>query len=134
MEKKTTVLIVEDDPLMIRMYERIFRFSGFAGVELAANGEEALAKMNTFSTPPEIILLDIMMPKMNGFEVLEHLKSDKRWKNIPVVILSNLAGQDDAKKAVELGAALYLVKSEHTPKEVVAKVNLILDKSAAKRK
>ena len=128
MEEKPPVFIVEDDPLMIRMYERIFRLSGFGSVELAANGEEALEKLNKTETVPAVILLDIMMPKMNGFEVLSNLKANDKLKNIPVIVLSNLAGQDDAKKAVEMGAALYLVKSDHTPKQVVEKALQVLGK------
>jgi CheY-like chemotaxis protein len=130
MEEKPLVFIVEDDPLMIRMYERIFRLSGFGAVELAGNGEEALDKLNKTEILPSIILLDIMMPKMNGFEVLTNLKANEKLKNIPVIVLSNLAGQEDAKKAVEMGAALYLVKSDHTPKQVVDKTLEILGKAA----
>ncbi len=126
MKKKTTVLIVEDDPLMMRMYQRIFMLSGFESVQTAVNGEEALAKLSKITPLPAIILLDMMMPKMNGFEVLERLKTDKATKKIPVIILSNLAGPEDAKKALKLGAACYLVKSDHTPKEVVEKVKQVI--------
>jgi CheY-like chemotaxis protein len=110
------VLIVEDDPLMLRMYQRIFTFEKHE-VEVAEDGEECLAKVQTFN--PTIILLDIMMPRMNGLQALDRLKSNPATKNIPVVILTNLAGQQDAETALSKGAIKYIVKSEYDPKEVV---------------
>lgn len=134
MNNEAIVLIVEDDQLMVRMYERIFRLSDFSKIELAGNGEEALAKLATMAPLPAVILLDVMMPKMNGFEVLEHIQSDSKLKKIPVIMLSNLAGADDAKKALAMGAKLYLIKSEHTPKEVVEKVKEIIGGKIVKPK
>ena len=75
---------------------------------------------------PTLILLDIMMPKMHGLEVLEKLKSDDSTKKVPVVILTNLAGEQDAEAALAKGAVKYLVKSEHDPKEVAEEVKQIL--------
>lgn len=125
MESKVKIFIVEDDPLMMRMYERVFKLSGY-DVELASNGEEALAKFKTMKPLPTLLLLDIMMPKMSGFDVLRQLKANKDWKSVPVVILSNLAGKEDAEKALNLGAVLYLVKSQYSPKEVVEKVKEVI--------
>lgn len=109
------VLIVEDDPLMRRMYQKIFGFEKYE-VEMAADGEEGLAK--AASANPTVILLDVMMPKMNGLQVLEKLKADPATKNIPVIMLTNLAGQQDAESALAKGAVKYIIKSEHEPKEV----------------
>jgi len=117
------ILIVEDDPLMLRMYQKIFTFEKHE-VEVAQNGEEGLAKVKTFN--PTIILLDIMMPKMNGLQMLERLKSDPATKAIPVVMLTNLAGQQDAETALSKGAVKYIVKSEHEPKEVADMVGEII--------
>jgi CheY-like chemotaxis protein len=117
------VLIVEDDPLMSRMYQKIFKFEGY-DVTLAADGEEGLAKAKT--AKPTLILLDIMMPKMNGMEVLEKLKADADLKSIPVVILTNLAGEADAEKALSMGAVKYIIKSEYEPKQVTNMVKEIL--------
>lgn len=117
------ILIIEDDPLMSRMYQKIFKFEGY-DVEVAGNGEEGLSKAK--SVKPTLILLDIMMPKMNGLQVLEHLKADSTTKAIPVVALTNLAGQNDADKALSLGAVKYIIKSEHEPKEVANMVKEIL--------
>jgi len=117
------ILIVEDDPLMSRMYQKIFKFEGY-DVEMAANGEEGLEKVK--SAKPTLILLDVMMPKMNGLEVLEKLKADPATKTIPVVVLTNLAGQSDAEKALSMGAIKYIIKSEYEPKQVANMVKEIL--------
>ena len=117
------VLIVEDDPLISRMYQKIFTFEKYE-VEMAADGEEGLDK--ALQVKPTIILLDVMMPKLNGLEVLEKLKADEATKNIPVIILTNLSGQLDAETALAKGAVKYIVKSEHTPKEVVNMVKEII--------
>ena len=117
------ILIVEDDPLMSRMYQKIFIFEGYE-VELASNGEEGLEKAR--SMKPTAILLDVMMPKMNGMQVLEKLKLDPEMKAIPVVMLTNLAGQQDAENALAKGAVKYIVKSEYEPKQVANMVKEIL--------
>lgn len=121
----TKIYIVEDDPLMSRMYEKAFRLNGY-DVELAFDGEEGLKKLGDMKDKPTVVLLDIMMPKMSGFDVLKEIKDDKHLKKIPVVALTNLAGKDDAEKALSLGAVLYLVKSQYDPKEVVEKVKEII--------
>lgn len=117
------ILIVEDDPLMSRMYQKIFTFEGFE-VCTAGDGQEGLDQAKL--AKPTLILLDIMMPKMNGLEVLEKLKSDGELKTIPVIMLTNLAGQQDAETALQKGAIKYIVKSEHEPKELAHIVKEIL--------
>lgn len=110
------VLIIEDDAIMLKLYAKMLKFEQYETL-LASNGVEGLeiAKQNI----PDLILLDIMMPDMNGLEVLDKLKADSTLKNIPVVVITNLAGPQDARNAIEKGAAKYLIKSEHDPKEVV---------------
>jgi CheY-like chemotaxis protein len=117
------VLIVEDDPLMSRMYQKIFTFEKYE-VEIAGDGEEGLAKASTVN--PTVILLDVMMPKMNGLQVLDALKSNEATKHIPVIMLTNLAGQQDAETALSKGAVKYIIKSEHEPKEVADMVGEIV--------
>lgn len=117
------LLIVEDDALVSRMYKQAFAAAGFT-VTIAANGRVGLTKAQEIK--PDIILCDIMMPEMNGLEVLEALKSDPALKGIPVVMLTNLAGTQDAQTAKTKGAKAYLVKSEYKPKEVVEKVKTLL--------
>ena len=117
------ILVIEDDPLMSRMYQKVFTFEGYE-VEMAADGEDALTKVRTGK--PTLILLDIMMPKMNGLQVLEKLKADPDTNAIPVVMLTNLAGQQDVEKALSMGAVKYIVKSEQEPKKVVDMVKEII--------
>jgi two-component system phosphate regulon response regulator PhoB len=121
--------MAEDDPLMSRMYERAFRLGGHE-LTLAADGEEALTKLSTLPEKPSIVLLDIMMPKLSGFDVLRKMKADEKLKSIPVILLTNLAGDEDAQKGLELGAVLYLVKSQYDPRQVVAKVEEIIQASS----
>lgn len=117
------ILVIEDDPLMSRMYQKIFSFENYS-VEVAHNGEDGLDKART--TNPTLILLDIMMPKMNGLQVLEKLKADADTKGIPVIMLTNLAGTHDAETALSKGAVKYIIKSEHEPKQVADMVKEIL--------
>jgi len=117
------ILLVEDDSLIVRMYQKIFAFEGLE-VETAGDGEDGWIKAKTIK--PTLILLDIMMPKMNGMQVLERLKLDPETKSIPVVILTNLAGAQDAESALTKGAVKYIVKSEFEPKQIVKMVKEIL--------
>ena len=119
----TKVLIIEDDQLIQRMYLKMFTFEKF-DVETASDGEEGLEKAR--SVKPTIILLDVMMPKMNGMQVLEKLKADPDTKSIPVIMLSNLAGDNDIETALSKGAVKYIIKSEHDPKEVADMVKEII--------
>lgn len=117
------LLIVEDDPLMQRMYQKIFTFEKY-DVSTASNGEEGLEKVR--SLMPIVVLLDVMMPKMNGLQVLEKIKADPATKHIPVIMLTNLAGEKDAEAALMKGAIKYIVKSEYDPKQIVAMVKEIV--------
>lgn len=117
------ILIVEDDPLMLRMYQKIFTLEKY-DVDIAVNGEEALEKIH--ANRPILILLDIMMPKLNGLQVLDKLKSDPDTKTIPVVMLTNLASEKDAESAMFKGAVKYIVKSQFDPKQVTTMVKEIL--------
>jgi CheY-like chemotaxis protein len=117
------ILLVEDDPLMLRMYQKIFTFEKHE-VEIAADGEEGLAKAQAVN--PTIILLDIMMPKMNGLQVLEQLKANPATKAIPVIMLTNLAGQQDAETALSKGAVKYIIKSEYEPKQIADMVEEVI--------
>lgn len=115
------ILIIEDDPLISRMYQKIFTFEHYE-VETASDGEEGLNKIKL--SKPTVVLLDVMMPKMNGLQVLELVKKDidPTIKNIPIIMLTNLAGQQDAEAALQKGAVKYIVKSEHDPKDIAQMV------------
>lgn len=120
------IFIVEDDPLMARLYERIFRLEKYT-IEMAFDGQEAITKIEGMSEKPTLVLLDIMMPKLNGFEVLKYIKRHPELKTIPVIMLTNLAGKEDAERALELGAVLYLVKSQYEPREILQKVREVME-------
>ena len=117
------VLIIEDDPLVSRMYQTVFKFEGF-DVEMARNGMEGLKKAKDIK--PTIVLLDVMMPKMTGIEVLEQMKGDESLKKVPVIMLTNLSGTKDAEAALSKGAVKFIIKSDNKPKQVVAQVKDIL--------
>jgi CheY-like chemotaxis protein len=117
------ILIIEDDPLTARMYQTVFQFEGF-DVDIARNGREGIEKLKR--NKPTVVLLDIMMPKMSGIDVLEEIKANPKTKKIPVVVLTNLSRMEDAEKALELGAIKFIVKSENKPKQVVAQMREIL--------
>ncbi len=117
----TILFLAEDDPLMSRMYERAFSSSGF-DLKVAFDGDEAINLLKSMDPKPTVAMLDIMMPKKSGYDVLRSIKADPVLKNIPVILLTNLAGQKDAEKGLELGAVLYLIKSQYSPKEIVDKV------------
>ena len=121
----TKILLIEDDGLMSRMYSRLFIHEGY-DVQVAQDGEEGFAKAIEFL--PDIILLDVMMPKMNGLETIRKLKEDERTRNIIVVLLTNLAIQDKLDEAMRLGAVAYITKSDHQPDEIIKMVEGFLSK------
>ncbi|USN53733.1 MAG: response regulator [Candidatus Nomurabacteria bacterium] len=122
-EKKTKVLIVEDEKMLADMYGTKFSMEGYE-VEKANDGAAGLEKAKTMQ--PDIILLDVIMPKMDGFTVLKALKEESRLKDTPVILLTNLGQDDDVKKGKELGANDYYVKSNHSPSEIVEKVKQVI--------
>ncbi|MDP3697520.1 MAG: response regulator [Candidatus Taylorbacteria bacterium] len=121
---KKTILLVDDDPLINRMYQVKLSEDGY-NVEIAANGEEALIKARKHK--PDLILLDLMMPKMNGIEALKELKKDETTKNIKIIILTNLEDKEgNLEKAKEMGALDYLIKAETDLKVLSEKVKVVL--------
>ena len=121
----TKVLLVEDDPLIIRLYQKTLQFENYE-VETADNGLSALEQLPTFM--PEIILLDIMMPTMNGVEFLRNMKADPAVAAIPVIVLTNVSDSDVTMSAVDAGAALILIKSQTEPDDVIRAIQGVLSK------
>lgn len=118
------ILIVDDDALLVRMYQKKLENDGYI-VATADDGETALQKVTELK--PDLILLDIMMPKINGLQVLAILKENQATSNIPVILLTNVGGSDeDAQRGLEMGAVAYLIKASNRPKAVVEKVKEIL--------
>lgn len=122
---KRKILIVEDDIFIRDIYKVRFEQEGFE-VILAENGLVALEKLQQGANP-EIILLDIIMPGMDGVGVLKKLKENEQWKDLPVVMLTNISEKDKVNEAIELGIKDYLIKSHFTPSEVVQKINTLLN-------
>ncbi len=124
-DKKTKVLIIEDDSYILEMYKMKFEASNFE-VDSASDGIMGLEILK--KRRPDIILLDIIMPKMDGFSVLKTIKSDPALAKIPVVLLTNSGQRKNIEKGLKLGAAHYMVKAYFTPTEVVKKIKEILEK------
>jgi CheY-like chemotaxis protein len=103
------VLVVEDDQFLANAYRIKFEKANL-DVKISMDGEEALEVIKTFK--PDVILLDLVMPKMDGFAVLEKLKSDISTKDIKVVVASNLGQSEDVARAIKLGASGYVIKSD----------------------
>lgn len=121
---KQKILLVEDDSFLSEMYYLKLRNVGYL-VETAYDGEMALEKAAKIK--PDLVLLDLRLPKLSGFEVLKQIKSDKNLSHIPVIVLSNLGEKDDIQKALDLGASNYLIKAHFTPTEVLDKIVEILE-------
>lgn len=118
------ILLIEDDPFLSEIYVTKFKEAGFE-ILLAEDGIFGLQKLKEIRS--DIILLDLVMPNMDGFEMLRLIKEDHNLKFIPVVILSNLGEQENVEKGLGLGAAAYIIKAHYTPTEIVAKVKEILE-------
>lgn len=122
------VLLVEDDLMLCEMYQMKFESEGFL-VWKGNNGVEGL-KLLEEKGVPDILLLDVIMPQMDGFTMLAKVKENPAWKNIPVILLTNLGQENDVKKGIAMGANDYLVKANFTPAQVVEKVKTLLTKKS----
>ncbi len=120
-----TILFIEDEETLQKTFREAFQND--YGVIPALDGEigSKLAK----TEQPDLILLDLILPRMDGFEVLEKLKKDKETKNIPIIVLTNLERVEDVDRAIELGATTYLVKANYSLDEMVAKIKGALENS-----
>ncbi|MFH1620802.1 MAG: response regulator [Patescibacteria group bacterium] len=123
MPNKLNILLVEDDGFLASIYAQKLELEGFE-VSLAVNGEDGL-RLAT-KEKPNLILLDLLMPKMDGFEMLEKLKADAATKGIPVLVLTNLGQKEDVERCMKLGAVGYVIKAHSLPHETVKMVKDIL--------
>ena len=119
------ILIVDDDDFLLEMYAIKFRQSGFH-VEVAQNGKKALEQIPVYE--PDIILLDVVMPSIDGFEVLSEIKNKKMVPHATIIMLTNLGQKDDTERGLRLGADAYVIKAHFTPTEVVEKVKKMINK------
>jgi len=119
------ILIIEDDKFLRELIARKLTDENYE-VEEAVDGEEGIKKVKT--TKSDLILLDLILPGIDGFEVLSKIKEDSSLASIPVIILSNLGQREDVEKGLKLGAVDYLVKAHFTPNEIIEKVKTALKK------
>ena len=119
-----TILLIEDEPIFQKTVGQFLEKEGFQ-TKSALDGQVGLTLAKKFK--PDLILLDLILPKKDGFEVLKELKKDEATKDIPVIILTNLEGGVDVEKALSLGATTYLVKANYELEEVVKKIKQILN-------
>jgi CheY-like chemotaxis protein len=125
-DKQKTILLIDDDDMIREMYEINFKAKGF-DLLTAGGGKEGIALLEKIKDLPRLILLDLLMPEMSGYDVLEIIKKNNKTKNIPVFLLTNLsAPEDQTKLGIKKGAEGYLVKSKYTPQEILDKIKSYL--------
>ncbi|KPJ85503.1 hypothetical protein AMJ57_02890 [Parcubacteria bacterium SG8_24] len=125
-DKKVRVLIVDDDAFLASIYATKLELEQFE-VLRARDGEEGLEMAQR--EVPDLVLLDVLMPKLDGFEVLKRIKADERLKDIPVIMLTNLGQKEDIEQALNEGATDYLIKAHFVPAEAVEKIKKVLSLS-----
>lgn len=118
------VLVIEDDYFLRSLITKKLREEQFEVFE-AIDGEKGLETLKT--EKPDIILLDLVLPGMDGFDVLQQIKKGESTKDIPVIVLSNLGAEEDVARGKELGARDYMIKANFTPSEIVAKIKHVLE-------
>jgi CheY-like chemotaxis protein len=126
MVSQKTILIAEDDDFLAKAYRIKLTNLGYK-VFIVGNGEEVISYLKE-NPPPNLIILDLIMPQKDGFETLAELKKEEKFKKIPVVIVSNLSQEEDIKKAKDLGALDFLVKSSFSLSEIAQKIEGFLKK------
>jgi DNA-binding response OmpR family regulator len=122
---KGKILIIEDDRFLRELMVRKLKMENLEVVE-AEDGAEGLKKIK--EEKPDLVLLDLILPEMDGFEVLEQKRKDEEIKDIPVIILSNLGQKEEIDRGLQLGAKDYLVKAHFSPSEIIEKIKLFLQK------
>lgn len=122
-----TILFIEDESALQKTFEDLLIREGYKMIS-ALDGEIGLklAKPETGKKKLDLILLDLILPKVHGFDVLKKLKENEETKDIPIIVLTNLEGINDVEKALELGATTYLVKAQYTLEEVLEKIKKTL--------
>jgi len=124
-KEKIKILLVEDDSFLLGMYATKFELNGYK-VVMAEDGEKAVRA--AVKELPDIILLDIVLPKLNGFEVLKKLKAEPATAKIPVILLTNLSQRSEIEQGLKMGAEDYLIKAHFMPSEVAEKIKKVLNK------
>lgn len=120
---KKRILLVEDDPFLIDVYTTKLKEEGFL-VDIATTGKECLEKMEKESF--DLLILDIVLPKVDGWEILEKVGKEKTIKNLKILVLSNLSQKEEVERGIKLGADKYLIKAHHTPSEIIKEIKEML--------
>ena len=130
------ILLVEDDPFLIDIYSTKLKESGFK-LEIADNGEEALKKIRKRNAAnfeknkkknlwPDVLILDIVLSRIDGWQVLQEIKKDEKLKDLKIIVFTNLGQKEEVEKGLALGATKYLIKAHYTPSELVEEIKKIL--------
>ncbi len=118
-----TILLVEDDPFLTDLYTTRLKAADFE-IEVALTGKEGLEKLK--ERKPDLLVLDIVLPTIDGWEILQELRKDERFNDLKIVVLSNLDQKEDIKRAFDFEVMKYLIKAHYTPTEVVEEIKKIL--------
>lgn len=122
-EEKKIILIIEDDPFLVKAYQLRFEKENM-DVQVATTGTDAILRLE--QAPPDIVMLDLMLPGVSGFDILGAIRKLPSWKNVPIIILSNLGQPEDIQRAKDLGANDYIVKANTKINEVADAVKKYL--------
>jgi len=128
-EGQKHILVIEDNNAMLQLYSQVFSGTGFK-VSTAADGETGWAKIQ--SEHPDLILLDMVIPKLSGADLLKKLHDDPTTAKIPVVVFSAVNSAENVRKALDAGASEFLPKATSSPKSVVSKIQAVLEKANRK--
>lgn len=131
MKKHLKILLVEDDQMLAGVYATKLEQLGY-DYKHVSDGEAGINEVEKFQ--PDVVLLDVILPKKDGFAVLKAIKDNKKTQKTEVILLTNLGQDDDIKKGLDLGAASYLTKTNCTPTQIVAEINKIFSKDKEKEK
>ena len=118
------ILLIEDDPFLVDIYTTKLKEAGF-NFEVATDGEEGLKKIK--KTKPHLLILDIVLPQTDGWQILKEIKNNKNLKNLKVLVFSNLGQREEVERGLSLGATTYLIKAHYTPTEVIEEIKKILN-------
>lgn len=118
-----SILLVEDDAFLVDIYNKKLKEAGFK-VLIVKDGEEVLGKLK--EEKPDLLVLDIVLPRVDGWEILNRIRKEKNLKDLKVIILSNLSQKREVERGLKLGVIKYLVKAHYTPSQVVKEINKVL--------
>lgn len=121
--KKKHILIIEDDTFLVKTYQLMLEREGFI-ISVATDGKVAMAML--LKPPADLVLLDLMLPQVSGFEVLSAIQKDAKWKRVPIIILTNLGQAEDIDRGRELGVAKYIIKAHAKIADIVKEVKAIV--------